>query len=220
MFIVSSAEVRRFCPLESSVSSDQSTNSEFLEYFGNLYEPFAQFPLSQKDQAEQQWADLTDDGNGIYLLLAEAEAYSLWSLCDRPNGSMDSLVPSRTIEPSPLASLEPLIILLLQTFWLVIEDLAGTDRARAFGRDLLANDQIGIDREPDLQRYLGQPGTTVTAQMWQQGEAIVTEFVTLAARYVGKDCAHQVRTTLLETAILPRRHSLHDTATPILEKIL
>jgi hypothetical protein len=220
MFVVSSADVRRFSLLESAVSPDsakptlceRSTGSEFLEYFSNLYEPLAQFPLSQKEQAERQWSDLTDYGSGIYLLLAEADVYSLWSLSDRPNGSMDFLVPSRTIEQSPVESLEPLIILLLQTFWLVIEDLAGADRARAFGRDLLANRQIGIHREPDLQSYLGQKGTAVTAQLWQQGEAIVTEFETLAARYVGRDCAQQARITLAEAAI--------DTATPILEKIL
>jgi hypothetical protein len=212
MFLVSSADVRRFCLLDSAVLIDRPTGSEILEYFSNLYEPLAQFPLSCKEQAAQQWSHLTDHESGIYLLLAEADAYSLWSLIDRPNGSMDSLVASRTIEQLPVESLEPLVVLLLQTFWLVIEDLAGTDRARAFGRDVLASQHTLPDREPDLWSYLGQKSPTVTFHLWQQGEAIVTEFATLAARYVGRDCAQQVRFTLAETAI--------DHSTPILAPIL
>jgi hypothetical protein len=208
MFLISNEAVRRFCPLESTVPNDRSTGSEFLEYFSNLYEPLAQFPLSQKEQAERQWSNLTDYGSGIYLLLAEADAYSLWSLSDRPNGSMDSLVASRTIEKSPVESLEPLVVLLLQTFWLVIEDLAGVDRARAFGRDVLASGHTLLDREPTLQSYLKQKNPLVTAQLWQQGEEIVTEFATLATRYVGRDCAQQVRATLAETAL--------ETSTPTL----
>ncbi len=208
MFFVSSEAVRRFCPLESTVPNDQPTGFEFLEYFSNLYEPLAQFSLSQKEQAERQWSNLTDYGSGIYLLLAEVDAYSLWSLHDRPNGSMDSLVASRTIEQSPVESLEPLVVLLLQTFWLVIEDLAGVDRARAFGRDVLASSHTLLDREPNLQSYLRQRTPAVTAHLWQQGEAIVAEFATLATRYVGRDCAQQVRATLAETAL--------DTSTPIL----
>jgi hypothetical protein len=203
MFFVSSTAVRRFCPLESTVPQDRPNSSEFLEYFSNLYEPLAQFPLSQKEQAERQWSDLTDYGSGIYLLLAEADAYSLWSLSNRPNGSMDSLVASRTIEQSPVESLEPLVVLLLQTFWLVIADLAGVDRARAFGRDVLASSHRLIDREPILQSYLGQKDPLVTADLWQQGAAIVTEFTNLASRYVGRDCAEQVRATLAETALHP-----------------
>jgi hypothetical protein len=217
MLFVSPEAVRRFCSLETSslecpiaasnisqsaLGNDRPQESEFLEYLGNLYEPFARFSIGQKEQAKKQWADLTDYGSGIYLLLTETDGYSIWTLIDRPNGSMNLPLVEHTIEQSPSVSLQPLVILLLQTFWLAIEDLAGADRVRAFGCDLLANSQIGIEQAADLQDYLRQKSLPPTDHLWQPGAAIVAEFTNLAARYVGRNCAEQIRTTLLETAIV------------------
>jgi hypothetical protein len=197
MFVVPAESVRLFHPSAASVVGfDHEECPLFLEYLGNLYEPLARFQLSQKEQAEKQWCDLTDRSDKIYLLLAEADAYSLWFL----NNSSDTLVIPSKIEPSFSESLTPLVTWLLQTFWLVIEDLAGVDRARAFGRDVLASRYGAIEKEQDLKRYLNNALQPVATTTWQQGLSIVTEFQTLAARYVGRDCAEQVCAALAQEA--------------------
>jgi hypothetical protein len=212
MFVVSIESVRLFCPLMAAVSPDRKEGPQFLEYLGNLYEPLARFPLSQKEQAEQQWCELTDRSSKICLLLAEADAYSLWFLSNPPAGAINALVTPSKIELSLSESLTPLVNWLLQTFWLVIEDMAGSDRARAFGRDVLASSCSAIDQEQELKRCLAEVSQPVATTMWQQGRSIITEFQTLAARYVGRDCAEQVCVALAQEAAAME--------TPTLETIL
>jgi hypothetical protein len=211
MFVVPIESVRLSHPLASSVVRvDHEECPLFLEYLGNLYEPLARFQLSQKEQAEKQWCDLTDHSDKIYLLLAEKDAYSLWFLSNSSDGLANTLIISSKIEPSFSESFTPLVTWLLQTFWLVIEDMAGVDRARAFCRDVLASRYGAIDQEQELKRCLNNAIQPVATTTWQQGLSIVTEFQTLAARYVGRDCAEQVCAALAQeaTAETPRLETI------------
>jgi hypothetical protein len=200
MFIVPSTAVQ-FCAIPPGHLADRAEipNSQ-LVYNHNYYLFEARFDLSQRQQVADRWKHLTDHCPGVYLVVAEAEAYSLWQLMGP--ASLPVPVPSNP-------DWEPLLVRLVQSFGLIIADLGGIDRLRAFSQELLASD-LPIDSPQQLQKYLSVPQPpTLTATLWQEGAGIVQQFRALASDYVGQSCALQVCTTLGEQlstdAALPTR---------------
>jgi hypothetical protein len=186
MLAVSTEAVRLFCPWNPLTVPPSAEGTCVLEYLSNLYEPVTQFSLSQKQEAENRWSALTDDTDRIYLLLAEQDVYSLWCLTDRLDRELVES-PITRVPKNNLASADAqLVNWVLQRFWWVIIDMAGAERARVFGREILAS-PIPIDREADLQSRLSLKVEPVDARTFQRGQEICLEFQALAARHLGRD---------------------------------
>jgi hypothetical protein len=186
MLAVSTEAVRLFCPWNPLTVSSGAKSTCVLEYLSNLYEPVTQFSLSQKQEAENHWSTLTDDTDHIYLLLAEQDIYSLWCLTDQLDRELLESPITRVANNSLASADVQLVNWVLQRFWWVIMDMAGAERARVFGREILAS-PIPIDREADLQSRLSLKVEPVDARTFQRGQEICLEFQALAARHLGKD---------------------------------
>ncbi len=178
-----------------------------LSYLGNTYHHQATFSLGQKTEAENTWCHLTDHTSNIYLLVTESSAYSLWVLVDEPRlGTRldlhqaihpeieQSLSTQPQILSSPKTVLQSpypqgkavpnLAIHLLQSLWLVIADLGGSERARAFGREVVASN-LPIDSEADLQACLQATPPPIEVTELDRGRQIIDRFQQLASRQVG-----------------------------------
>jgi hypothetical protein len=187
MLAVSTEAVRLFCPWNPLTITPSAEGTCLLEYLSNLYEPVTQFSLSQKQEAENQWSALTDDTDRIYLLLAEQDVYSLWCLTDRLDRQLVESPINRVARNDSASADMQLVNWVLQRFWWVIIDMAGAERARVFGREVLASPTIPIDRETDLQSRLSLKVEPVDARTFQRGQEICLEFQALATQHLGRD---------------------------------
>jgi hypothetical protein len=84
-----------------------------------------------------------------------------------------------------------LVIHLLQSLWLVISDLAGNDRAYAFGRTVLASD-LPISSTAELQACLVAAVPAVLMVDMERGQKIIAEFRRLACLQVGAETVEAV----------------------------
>jgi hypothetical protein len=174
-----------------------------LSYLGNTYQHQTTFSLGQKTEAENTWCHLTDNASNIYLLVTEPLAYSLWILVDTPESHFGSFAitkteqnfveeahsfsPQKTVLQSPYPqgkAVPNLAIHLLQSLWLVITDLGGSERAKAFGREVLASN-LPIDSEADLQACLQATPPPIEVTELDRGRQIVDRFQQLASHQVG-----------------------------------
>jgi hypothetical protein len=174
-----------------------------LSYLGNTYHHKTSFSLGQKTEAESTWCHLTDKTSNIYLLVTEPLAYSLWVLVDdsqlplkrsntlgverdfaEQSGNFSS--PKTVLQsPYPRGKAVPdLAIHLLQSLWLVIADLGGSERAKAFGREVVASN-LPIDSAAELQACLRATPPPVDAAELDRGRQIIDRFQQLASRQVG-----------------------------------
>jgi hypothetical protein len=176
-----------------------------LSYLGNTYQHQATFSLGQKTEAENTWCHLTDNASNIYLLVTESSAYSLWVLVDTPEPHFGRLINTeieqhfsaqphnlssqKTILQSPYPrgkAVPNLAIHLLQSLWLVITDLGGSERAKAFGREVVASN-LPIDSESDLQACLRAMPPPIEVTELDRGRQIIDRFQQLATHQIGKD---------------------------------
>jgi hypothetical protein len=174
-----------------------------LSYLGNTYYHQTTFSLSQKTEAENIWCHLTDNTSKIYLLVTESSAYSLWVLVDAPilhsRREITTKIEQNFVErshhlssqktvlqsPYPRGKAIPnLAIHLLQSLWLVITDLGGSERAKAFGREVVASN-LPIDSEADLQACLQATPPPIEVTELDRGRQIIDRFQQLASRQVG-----------------------------------
>jgi hypothetical protein len=174
-----------------------------LSYLGNMYHHQTTFSLGQKTEAESTWCHLTDNTSNIYLLVTEPSAYSLWVLVDAPRSWIHSdraieieqsfsarphsLSSQKTVLQSPYPrgkAVPNLAIHLLQSLWLVITDLGGSERAKAFGREVVASN-LPIDSEADLQACLRATPPPIEVTELDRGRQIIDRFQQLASRQVG-----------------------------------
>ena len=176
-----------------------------IAYLGNTYRHQTTFSLGQKTEAENTWCHLTDHTSNIYLLVTESSAYSLWVLVDAPAPYLGRSINPETapdffVEPDYLSSpktvlqspypqgkaVPNLAIHLLQSLWLVITDLGGSERARAFGHAVVAS-SLPIDSESDLQACLRAIPPPIEATELDHGRQIIDQFQQLAANQIGKE---------------------------------
>jgi hypothetical protein len=180
-----------------------SDGAHGLSYLGNTYRHQTTFSFGQKTEAENTWCHLTDNTSNIYLLVTEPLAYSLWVLVDVPElylGTSTSTEPKQSCaeqfhslssqktvlqSPSPRSKAVPnLAIHLLQSLWLVITDLGGSERAKAFGREVVASN-LPIDSEADLQACLQATPPPIEVIELDRGRQIIDCFQQLASRQMG-----------------------------------
>lgn len=176
-----------------------------LSYLGNTYHYQTTFSLGQKTEAENTWCHLTDNASNIYLLVTEPSAYSLWVLVSTPKSYLErstiaklensfaeqphKLSSQKTVLQSPYPqgrAVPNLAIHLLQSLWLVIADLGGSERAKAFGREVVASN-LPIDSEADLQACLQANPPPIEVTELDLGRQIIDCFQQLATRQIGKD---------------------------------
>jgi hypothetical protein len=176
-----------------------------LSYLGNTYHHETTFSLGQKTEAENTWCHLTDNTSNIYLLVTEPSAYSLWVLVDSPrldfgrtinieieesfSTQPHNLSSQKTVLQSPYPrgkAVPNLAIHLLQSLWLVITDLGGSERAKAFGREVVASN-LPIDSESDLQACLRATPPPIEVIELDRGRQIIDRFQQLATHQIGKD---------------------------------
>jgi hypothetical protein len=181
-----------------------------LSYLGNTYQHQTTFSLGQKTEAENTWCHLTDNTSNIYLLVTEPSAYSLWVLVDTLNPYLGrfinteieqsfserphNLSSQKTVLQSPYPrgkAVPNLAIHLLQSLWLVITDLGGSERAKAFGREVVAS-SLPIDSESDLQACLRTTPPPIEVAELDRGRQIIDCFQQLASRQVGKEMVTDV----------------------------
>jgi hypothetical protein len=181
-----------------------------LSYLGNIYQHKTTFSLGQKTEAENTWCHLTDNTSNIYLLVTEPLVYSLWILANtpkllfdrttvdkiEPNSSVwfNDLSPVKTTLQSPYPqgkAIPDLAIHLLQSLWLVITDLGGSERAKAFGREVVASN-LPIDSTADLQACLRATPPPIELAEIDRGQQIIDRFQQLATRQIGKDMVADV----------------------------
>jgi hypothetical protein len=174
-----------------------------LSYLGNTYRHQTTFSLGQKTEAENTWCHLTDNTSNIYLLVTESSAYSLWVLVDILEPRLSRLInteieQSFSTQPHNLSSQKTVLqspyprgkavpnlaIHLLQSLWLVITDLGGSERAKAFGREVVASN-LPIDSEADLQACLRATPPPIEVTELDRGRQIIDRFQQLASRQVG-----------------------------------
>ena len=174
-----------------------------LSYLGNTYQHQTTFSLGQKTEAENTWCHLTDNASNIYLLVTEPLAYSLWVLVDTPelhfgSSAVTKIEQNFAEEPNDLSSQKTVLqspyprgkavpnlaIHLLQSLWLVITDLGGSERAKAFGREVVASN-LPIDSEADLQACLQATPPPIEVTELDRGRQIIDRFQQLASRQVG-----------------------------------
>jgi hypothetical protein len=182
-------------------NGDEATHS--LSYLGNTYHHQTTFSLGQKTEAENTWCHLTDNTSNIYLLMTEPSAYSLWLLVDHPESYFGRSISTeieqsfsaqpqnfssqKTVLQSPYPrgrAVPNLAIHLLQSLWLVINDLGGSERAKAFGREVVASN-LPIDSEADLQACLQATPPPIEVTEIDRGRQIIDRFQQLASRQVG-----------------------------------
>jgi hypothetical protein len=187
------------------LAMDGDITAHRLSYLGNIYHHQTSFSLSQKTEAENTWCHLTDNTTNIYLLVTEPSAYSLWVLVDSPEPPLDQLTKSELDQnfsrrthhlsssvtvlqsPAPRGKAVPnLAIHLLQSLWLVITDLGGSERAKAFGREVVASD-LPIDSASQLQACLGATPPPLEVIELERGRQIIDRFQQLATHQIGKD---------------------------------
>jgi hypothetical protein len=164
------------------VVSDDHLN---LEYLGNLYELKATFNLGQKTEAERLWCHLTDNDTNIYLLLTASDGYSLWVLAANLGRVKPVTLPAADFTQQK--AIPNLIIHLLQALWLVISDLGGSDRTQAFGRSILASNDLPIVSVTELQACLRAVAPPVQRQDLDRGQQLIAEFRRLACLQVGAE---------------------------------
>jgi hypothetical protein len=176
-----------------------------LSYLGNIYQHQTTFSLGQKTEAENIWCHLTDNASNIYLLVTEPLAYSLWVLVNTPKSYLGrstitelkhnfaeqphKLSSQKTFLQSPYPqgrAVPNLAIHLLQSLWLVIADLGGGERAKAFGREVIASN-LPIDSEADLQACLQANPPPIEVTELDLGRQIIDCFQQLATHQIGKD---------------------------------
>jgi hypothetical protein len=174
-----------------------------LSYLGNTYHHQTTFSLGQKTEAENTWCHLTDNASNIYLLVTEPLAYSLWVLVNTPQPYLErstitglehnfadqfhKFSSQKTVSPYPRGRAVPnLAIHLLQSLWLVIADLGGSERAKAFGREVVASN-LPIDSEADLQACLQANPPPIEETELDLGRQIIDCFQQLATNQIGKD---------------------------------
>jgi hypothetical protein len=176
-----------------------------LSYLGNTYHHQTTFSLGQKTEAENTWCHLTDNTSNIYLLVTEPSAYSLWVLVDTLEPHLGRLINTeieqnfsarpqnlssqKTVLQSPYPrgkAVPNLAIHLLQSLWLVITDLGGSERAKAFGREVVASN-LPIDSESDLQACLRATPPPIEVIELDRGRQIIDRFQQLATHQIGKD---------------------------------
>jgi hypothetical protein len=181
-----------------------------LSYLGNTYHHQTTFSLGQKTEAENTWCHLTDNTSNIYLLVTEPSAYSLWVLVDTLEPRLSRLInieieQSFSTQPHNLSSQKTVLqspyprgkavpnlaIHLLQSLWLVITDLGGSERAKAFGREVVASN-LPIDSESDLQACLRTTPPPIEVAELDRGRQIIDCFQQLASRQVGKEMVKDV----------------------------
>jgi hypothetical protein len=181
-----------------------------LSYLGNTYHHQTTFSLGQKTEAENTWCHLTDNTSNIYLLVTEPSAYSLWVLVDTPQSylgqsAITKLEQNFAAQPHKLSSQKTalqspyprgkavpnLAIHLLQSLWLVITDLGGSERAKAFGREVVASN-LPIDSEADLQACLRATPPPIEMTELDRGRPIIDRFQQLASRQVGLSMVTEV----------------------------
>jgi hypothetical protein len=185
-----------------------------LSYFGNTYQHQTTFSLGQKTEAENTWCHLTDNTSNIYLLVTEPSAYSLWVLIDIPRpytrlhlgrsinteieqsffAQPHNFSSQKTVLQSPYPrgkAVPNLAIHLLQSLWLVITDLGGSERAKAFGREVVASN-LPIDSEADLQACLQATPPPIEVTELDRGRQIIDRFQQLASRQVGLSMVTEV----------------------------
>ncbi len=174
-----------------------------LSYLGNTYHHQTTFSLGQKTEAENAWCHLTDNTSTIYLLVTEPSAYSLWVLVDAPKlylglssspeieqslSAQSHILSSRKTvlqSPYPRGKAVPnLAIHLLQSLWLVITDLGGSERAKAFGREVVASN-LPIDSDADLQACLQATPPPIEVTELDRGRQIIDRFQQIASHQVG-----------------------------------
>jgi hypothetical protein len=166
-----------------------------LEYFGNLYERKTTFTLGQKTEAEDLWCHLTDNTSNICLLVTEPLVYSLWVLIDSPKDL--SQVQSSQYSLQPAASqavgkaVPNLVIHLLRSLWPLLTELGGVERAKAFGRDVIASD-LPIDSEADLQACLRITPPPIDRSELDRGRQIIDRFQYLARQQVGLEAVTDI----------------------------
>jgi hypothetical protein len=189
--------------IQLSVAGDNFVHS--LSYFGNTYYHQTNFSLGQKTEAENTWCHLTESTSNIYLLVTELSVYSLWVLADQhqllfgqatvskieQNSAeyFNDLSPVRTTLQSPYPqgkAVPDLAIHLLQSLWLVITDLGGNERAKAFGREVVASN-LPIDSAADLQACLRATPPPIDVVEIDRGRQIIDHFQQLATRQIGRD---------------------------------
>jgi hypothetical protein len=168
--------------------STANDTAHTLEYLGNLYQRETTFSLSQKTEAERHWCHLTDNTSNIYLLVTEPHIYSLWVLVApsplEQRASPNSIsIQSQSLQPVGRA-VPNLAIHLLQSLWLIIADLGGIERAKAFGQNVIASD-LPIDSESDLQTCLRIMPPPIDIAELDRGRPIIERFQQLARLQVG-----------------------------------
>jgi hypothetical protein len=181
-----------------------------LSYLGNTYHHQTTFSLGQKTEAENTWCHLTDNTSNIYLLVTEPSAYSLWVLVDTSQSYVGQSAITRlehnfAAQPHKLSSQKTalqspyprgkavpnLAIHLLQSLWLVITDLGGSERAKAFGREVVASN-LPIDSEADLQACLRATPPPIEMIELDRGRQIIDRFQQLASHQVGLSMVTEV----------------------------
>jgi hypothetical protein len=166
-----------------------------LEYFGNLYEHRTTFNLGQKTEAENCWCHLTDNTSTICLLVTEPLGYSLWELLNSPVGIRQAqsgkTVLQSTVRQSAGKAVPNLAIHLLQSLWPLLTELGGAERAKAFGRDVIASD-LPIDSEADLQACLRATPPPIDRAELDRGRQIIDRFQQLARQQVGMEVVADV----------------------------
>jgi hypothetical protein len=169
--------------------------SQALEYFGNLYERKITFTLGQKTEAEDCWCHLTDNTSTICLLLTEPLGYSLWILIDSPANIRQAQASKTSLQSevkhSPGKAVPNLAIHLLQSLWPLLTELGGTERAKAFGRDVIASD-LPIDSEADLQACLRTMPPPIDRAELDRGRQIIDRFQHLARQQVGLEAVADI----------------------------
>jgi hypothetical protein len=169
--------------------------SQSLEYFGNLYELKTTFTLGQKTEAENLWCHLTDNTSNIYLLVTEPLIYSLWVLINSPTDIWQMQSSQTSLQPKAgqaVGKAVPnLAIHLLQSLWPLLTELGGTERAKAFGRDVIASD-LPIDSEADLQACLRTMPPPIDRAELDRGRQIIDRFQHLARQQVGLEVVADV----------------------------
>ncbi len=168
--------------------SNASDAAHTLAYLGNLYQRETTFSLSQKTEAERHWCHLTDNTSNIYLLVSEPHIYSLWVLVAPSPLVQRSLPNSISIHAQSLQpvgrAVPNLAIHLLQSLWLIIADLGGIERAKAFGQNVITSD-LPIDSESDLQTCLRIMPPPIDIAELDRGRPIIERFQQLARLQVG-----------------------------------
>jgi hypothetical protein len=130
-----------------------------LTYREQIYNPIRVFASHKLDLAQQQLQHLNTIDTDKYLLVREANYYSLWQLDPLLSQTASRLTPKTSISNDRLASgngetgveLQQASIWLLQELWLQWQNLVGERQLHSFVETLLAQTpqlqtQVDLDR--------------------------------------------------------------------------